>query len=261
MTSRVSFVRERGDGCAGLTASRFQWTAVLPVVILVGCTTTTEDVRLDDRVAVFPSIRIRHDLSNAPKNEQGVKTPRFAAEADLHRAAGAASKELGATQFIDFGGRVFNGPAQLTQDYELFAASLAVRALLNDPANGPGVAALVGLSAQYVDVQLDDGNAFADDRRLSIGPVVGLEGFLEPYSWLGLYARGTQALGFGRSASTLGLIELGLSVRVHPRVALAGGYRRERYTQPEVLARQFGVEEARVDLKLRGPTASLLIDF
>jgi hypothetical protein len=236
-------------------------TALLLVVLLVGCTTTTEDVRMDDRVAVFPSIRITHDLFGAPQTDQTARTSPTAAELDFHHASGTVSRDLGASQFIDFGGHVFNGPGQINQDYDLFAASLALRTLLNDRSRHPGVAVLAGLSAQFVRVQLDDGSAFADDRRLSIGPVVGLEGFLEPYSWLGLYVRGTQALGFGRSAITLGVIELGLSMRPHPRVALAGGYRRERYTQPEFTDRMFGLEEARVDLKLRGPTAHLLIDF
>jgi hypothetical protein len=86
-------------------------------------------------------------------------------------------------------------------------------------------------------------------------------GSFDPYSWLGRYVRATQAIGFSDATTTLGVAELGLSVKPHPRLALAGGYRRERYTQPRILGQVFGTNDARIDLKLRGPVVGLQIDF
>jgi hypothetical protein len=215
---------------------------------------------MDDR-AFFSSLRITHDLSDAVKTNKNENTSRVAVELDLHHASGTDSQSLGASEVIDFGGSRINGPAQIEEDYDLLAASLAIRAGLDDPAEGARIAFLLGLSVQDFDLQVNAGTVSAEDQRRSIGPIFGLDGALRVYSWVDLYARATQAIGFTDATSTLGLVELGLSIRPYPHVALAGGFRWERYTQPRLLSQLTGLDDTRIDLKLHGPIVGLHIDF
>ncbi len=239
--------------------SRLEWW-VIPLVLVVGGCTTTEDVKIDDRV-FFSSLRLTHDLSDAVKTKENENASRVAVELDLHHASGTGSQSLGVSQLIDFGGIQFNGPAQVEEDYDLLAASLAIRVGMNDPTERSRFGVLLGLSIQDFDLHVKAGTVSAEDNRRSIGPLFGVEGSLEVYSWLDLYGRVTQAIGFSDATSTLGLVELGLSVRPYPHVALTGGFRRERYTQPRLLTQMMGFDDTRIDLKLRGPVVGLQLDF
>ena len=233
---------------------------VIPLVLALGGCQSKEDVRIDDH-AYFSSLRLTHHLSASSSTEGSEHTSRAAVELDLHRASGTASQSLEASRLIDFGGVQFTGPAQVEADYDLLAASLAIRAGLNAPTDRSRIALLLGLSVQDFDLHLDAGTVSAEDDRRSIGPLFGAEGFLELYSWLDLYGRVTQAIGFSDATTTLGLVELGLSVEPFSHVTLAGGYRWERYTQPRLASQIIGFDETRIDLKLRGPVIGLHIDF
>lgn len=240
--------------------SRIQWLALLLVVVAGGCVGAKEDLTMDDRV-VFSSLRVTHDLFQSAKAEENTNASRVAVELDLHHASGTDSQDLGASELIDFGGIEFSGPAQLDGDYDLLAGSLAVRVGLSDPTDRAGIAFLLGLSVQDFDLRVNAGTLSAQDDRRSIGPMFGLEGSVRASSWLGLYGRFTQAIGFSDATTTLGFFEAGVSVRPVSHVVLATGLRWERYTQPRLLSQLTGVDETRIDLKLHGPVVGLQVDF
>jgi len=250
---------EEGPGYFSIVGLGGRWWVIPLVLVVAGCT-TTEDVKIDDRV-FFSSLRLTHDLSDAVKTKENENNSRVAAELDLHHASGTGSQSLGASQLIDFGGIQFTGPAQVEEDYDLLAASLAIRVGLGDPTDRSRIAVLLGLSIQDFDLHVEAGSVSAQDDRRSIGPLLGAEGSLAAYSWLDLYGWATQAIGFSDATSTLGLVELGLSVKPYSHVAVAGGYRWERYTQPRLLTQMMGFDETRIDLKLRGSVVGLHIDF
>lgn len=239
--------------------SRLKWW-VVPLVLVVGGCQTTEDLKFQDRV-YFSSLRLTHDLSASARTEGDENKSRMAVELDLHHASGTGAQSLGPSELIDFGGSQFTGPAEVESDYDLLAASLAIRAGLNDPTDRSRIAVLLGLSVQDFGLRASAGTVSAEDHRRSIGPLLGVEASLEAYTWLDLYGRATQAIGLSDATSTLGLVELGLSVRPYPQVALAGGFRWERYTQPRFLTQMMGFDDTRIDLKVRGPVVGLHVNF
>jgi hypothetical protein len=234
----------------------------LPLALAIGAcaTASKEDVRIDDRV-VFAGLRLTHDLTDAVKTEGTENASRVALELDLHGVAGTDSQSLGASEVIDFGGVQITGPAQIDEDYRLLAGSLAVRVGLTDPSERTKVWALLGLSVQDFDLQVNTGAASAEDNRRSIGPLLGAEGVLQALSWLDAYGRTTLAFGFSDAFTTLALFEVGGLVRPVSRVALTAGFRWQRYTQPRPLAGFTGTDETRIDLRLHGPAVGVQIDF
>jgi hypothetical protein len=68
-------------------------------------------------------------------------------------------------------------------------------------------------------------------------------------------------LGEGYLTSSLGVFELGASIRPHPRVAITGGYRRERYTHVLWLTELFGVKSPTIDFDLSGPMIGVQVEF
>ena len=165
-----------------LSLSRIEWWVILLVLVVGGCQ-TKDDIKIDDRV-FFSSLRLTHDLSGAVEAKENENTSRVAAELDLHHASGTGSQSLGASQVIDFGGIQFNGPAQVEEDYDLLAASLAIRVGLGDSTDRSNIAFLLGLSVQDFNLQVEAGTVSAEDNRRSIGPIFGVEGSLDAYSWL-----------------------------------------------------------------------------
>ena len=102
---------------------------------------------------------------------------------------------------------------------------------------------------------------FFSSVQRSVGPLIGLQSSLEPYSWLDLYVRGTQVVGFGDATTSLGLFEVGLSVRPYSHLAFDGGYRIMKYRKIGPLTERIGPGQARIDLGLSGPMVGLRLDF
>jgi hypothetical protein len=259
MLVRVLAMKSPTSGHA--TTSRSQWLAIPLALAIGGCTSASkEDVRIDDR-AVFSSLRLTHDLTDAVKTEGIENAARVAVELDLHGAAGTDSQSLGASDVIDFGGVQITGPAQIEEEYRLLAGSLAMRVGLTDPSEHSKLWVLLGLSVQDFDLQVNTGAVSAEDNRRSIGPLLGAEGMSRALSWLDIYGRTTVAMGFSDAVTTLALFEAGGLVRPVPRVALTAGFRWQRYTQPRPRAGFTGSDETRMDLRLHGPAVGLQIDF
>lgn len=245
----------------GQTATVYQRWLAFPLAFAIGgCVgAAREDVKIDDRV-VFSSLRLTHNLAAGEATDSG-HIARVAVELDLHHAAGSDAQDLEASQMIDFGGSQISGPARIEEDYRLLASSLAMKIALNAPAEDAKLAGLLGLSVQDFGLEVNAGTVSAQDDRRSIGPLLGGEGSLRAYSWLDVYGRTSVAIGFSDAMTTLALFEAGVLVRPVSYLALAGGYRWQRYTQPRLLAQMVGSDETRIDLRLHGPIVGLQIDF
>ncbi len=243
---------------------RLKRMAIPLMLALSGCG-HTEILKMHDRGVLSPSLRITHDLSDSSQSGENTRKSRIAAELDIDHVSGTASDGIDASHSINFGGSQFNGPVELKGNYNLFVTSLAFRSRLNNnPADILGFAAMGGLSFQTLDLHLDAGNISAHDRTESVGPLLGFQLSLEPYSWLDLYIRDTEVIGFDFGGNTLilGLAELGLSVRPFSHVAFSGGFRRIHYNQSAVVSKGFGGStDPRVRLSLTGPMLGIYLDF
>ncbi len=226
-----------------------------------GCGTTTEDLRLHDRGVFLPSIKIAHELTDSSQSGQNNRKSRVAAELEMGHVSGTTSQGIDASQFINFGGGTFQGPDEIEGNYGLFTASLALRLRLNDPADIFGIAFLGGLGGQNFSLELDDGNISSSNRIGSVGPLIGLQFSLEPYPSMDVYVRGTQVVGFGDATTSLGLVEIEMSIRPYSHLAFEGGYRIMKYRKIGSVAERIGPGEAKINLVLSGPTVGLRLDF
>jgi len=133
---------------------------------------------------------------------------------------------------------------------------------LNDPAKLYGVDLLGGESLQRYNLRVDSNGISAEDATITGGPLLGLLFSVSPYSWADLYLRANGALGFGQTESGLGWVELGISVKPHPRLGLLAGFRSLRYWQGSLYASKSAApNSADVNLVLRGPVDGLQFEF
>jgi hypothetical protein len=249
-----------------------EWSSLLKRFILIsfpmllllnlgGCK-TTENLSMHDSSVFFPSLRVKHVLSNSAEPDSENKQSRVAIELDADYASGTGTQGVSSSQYINFGGSRFNGPAEIKGHSDLYIASLLFRVRLNDPAKFYGVDLLGGASLQRYNLRVDSNGVSAEDATITGGPLLGFQFSVAPYSWADLYLRANGALGFGQTESGLSWVELGISVKPHPRLGIIAGFRSLKYWQGSLYSSKSAASNsADINLVLRGPVVGLQLEF
>jgi len=216
---------------------------------------------MNDSGVIFPSLRITHLLSDSAETESENKKSRLAIEFNLDYASGSGSESISSSQFINFGGSRFDGPAEIRGRGDLYVASLLVRKRLNNPASFYGIDLLGGVSLQKFDLRLDSDGVVVEDGMTTGGPMVGVQFSVMPYSWGELYLRAMGALGFGGLDSKLGWGEVGITIRPYPPLGIMGGYRSLSYWQGSMYPSGTSPNVAEITFGLNGPVVGLQLEF
>lgn len=217
---------------------------------------------MHDSSVFFPSLRITHALSGSAEPKSDTEKSRVAIELDADYASGTGKQGISSSQYINFGGSRFNGPAEIKGHSDLYIASLFFRVRLNDPAKFYGVDLLGGASLQRYNLRADSNGISAEDATITGGPLLGLQFSVSPYSWADLYLRANGALGFGQTESGLSWVELGMSVKPYPHLGILAGFRSLKYWQGSLYTSKWAApNSADVNLVLRGPVVGLQLEF
>jgi hypothetical protein len=230
--------------------------------ISTGTTQRTEDVKMHDSGVFFPSLRLTHDLSDGAETESDNNKSRLAIALNVDYASGSGSQSITSSQFVNYGGSHFNGPAEIKGRGDLYIASLLLRRRFNNSTNLFGLDLLGGASFQRFNLKLNSDGISAEDGKTTGGPMIGVQFSVRPYAWAEIYTSANGGLGFGETYSSLGWVEFGISVKPRPHWAIMGGYRSLNYSQgSQNSSSDGGSNVADVSLILSGPVVGLQLDF
>lgn len=217
---------------------------------------------MHDSGVFFPSLRVTHVLSDATETESENKKSRLAIELNVDYASGSGSQSITSSEFINYGGSRFSGPAEIKGRGDLYIASLLLRRRFNNSTNLFGLDLLGGASFQRFYFKLDSDGISADDGKTTGGPMIGVQFSVRPYAWAEIYTRANGGLGFGDTYSSLGWVEFGISVKPYPHLGIMGGYRSLNYSQGSQNSSSGGGSNvADINLILCGPVVGLQLDF
>ena len=223
---------------------------------LIGCQ-GMEDIKGVDRSVFFPSLRATLDFDREARKEGSSERPiRVQAEFDYVYVSGRSSQDLRSSTFIDFRGTKIDGPAHVKADYmiESFSAAGKVGGEILPHLRLEGI---LGGACYLFHMGLEAETASVHGGTFTVGPMVGLQLALEPFSGLTLYGRTTSGFGlFGRIPSDVISVEAGLSIRLARSLSLAGGWRKLRYRENDLYE-----QDSTVDLSSSGPMAGIHLSF
>lgn len=213
-----------------------------------GPSRVSENVQGSDDV-FFPTFRATVGI--LPPEEGAL-----AAEIDFASGAGKSSQRIGSGDFLNFEDLSLDGPAELSADYKLKAASFAIRGGVRFN-NGAAIEGIGGLGFLDFDLELESGGIVEHDKTFTVGPILGAQLTLQPISRLNLYGRGSLTAG---SKAGLFAGELGAEINPFPHFAVFGGWRWWNYIETRG-DQDEDDEKADIELTLSGPTAGIRLTF
>ena len=180
---------------------------------------------------------------------------------DFEYAAGLGGNDAQnlsrATDYVNYGGTVFNAPGTLQSSYDLHLGSVGVRAGQRF-FEAVTLEALFGLSVAALDLEIRSASESAQDTGVSLGAHVGARVTVTPHPIFDLYGEGKFHLLGGlqgsRQTVTLGTFEVGGNLHVTSTASLFAGWRYWSYTEDLHNASD-------LDVELAGPTFGLLLRF
>jgi hypothetical protein len=205
---------------------------------LVGCIGPgAENLMGSDNGAFFPAFRTTLNRDHPQAHT---------IEMDFAYGAGTSSQQIDSGDYLNFKDVRFNGPAQISSDYKLYAGSVSFLGGISGEVASLDLTAGVGLV--YLDLEVKSGAIAEHGDTFFVGPFLGTQLSVRPASWFTLYVRGSLTTVLLRGLSSM---ELGVSVTPMPRVAIFGGWRRVHYVE----------QLSDGDLKLTGPMAGIHLMF
>jgi hypothetical protein len=224
--------------------------ALIPLVLvacLAGCRTPT-DYEGRDTFVFFPAIR-----ASIPARPEAPEGDELFFDFDLSGGRGSSGQFLSGGEFIDFDGTTFNGPTVVNGDFDLFVFTATAR---KPVPIGKKVRTdvLVGLSLEYLDLELSSNGLRARDTSFSVGPLfAGRLGYW-PWEELGAYFELHTTLGWGSGAMVMfGGADVGITAQATDQLSVFAGWRWWEYDEER--------DRSEIHLKLSGPFLGVQFDF
>jgi hypothetical protein len=154
--------------------SRPAGLAILAVLALAGCSSTTSNIDIQDRSALIPTARIAIDFSERPGPPSHIHTS-HAVELGVTGATGDDTLRVEtAQQPLVFGGENFSAPQDIRAEFDFRFTELAYRYRYVSERRGLGFEALAGLAYSTLGLRLIGATRTSAERLEGTGIVVGL---------------------------------------------------------------------------------------
>jgi len=199
--------------------------AIVAVLALAGCSSTTSNIDIQDRSALIPTARIAIDFSERPGPPSRIHTS-HAVELGVTGATGDDTLRVEAGQQpLVFGGETLSAPQDVRAEFDFRITELAYRYRYVSERRGLGFEALAGLAYSTLGLRLIGATRTAAERLDGTGIVVGLGTMFRLWPSGSIQLRGSGfASTTSEGVSSVGRYEVVFEQALGRHAAVRAGY-------------------------------------